>query len=111
LGIAAHVMRQILVDHARARGAAKRDGGNRVELKDEDHPLQDGDVDLVALDEALKELAKFDPDLCRVVEMRYLGGLSVEDTAQAMGVSPATIKREWAAAKAWLSRELRGENP
>jgi RNA polymerase sigma factor (TIGR02999 family) len=108
LGIAAHVMRQILVDHARARRAVKRDGGIRVELNEDDHPLQEADVDIIALDDALTELAKFDSDLCRIVEMRYLGGLSVEATAVAMGVSPATIKREWAAAKAWLSRELRG---
>ena len=109
LGIAAHVMRQILVDHARARRAVKRDGGSRVELHEDDHPLQQSDVDIIALDEALTELTKFDPDLCRIVEMRYLGGLSVEATAEAMGVSPATVKREWTAAKAWLSSELRGK--
>jgi RNA polymerase sigma-70 factor, ECF subfamily len=109
LGIAAHVMRQILVDHARARRAAKRDGGSRVQLNENDHPIQGADVDIIALDDALTELAKFDPDLCRIVEMRYLGGLSVEATAVAMGVSPATIKREWAAAKAFLSRELHHE--
>jgi RNA polymerase sigma factor (TIGR02999 family) len=108
LGVAAHVMRQILVDHARARGAAKRDGGSRVELNESEHPVLEPDADVIALDEALTELDKFDPGLCRIVEMRYLGGLSVEDTAEAMGVSPATIKREWAAAKAWLSRALRG---
>jgi len=106
LGVAAHVMRQILVDHARARRAVKRDGGSRVELSENDHPLQGADVDIIALDDALTELAKFDPDLCQIVEMRYLGGLSVEATAEAMGVSPATIKREWTAAKAFLSREL-----
>jgi RNA polymerase sigma factor (TIGR02999 family) len=106
LGVAAHVMRQILVDHARARRAAKRDGGNRVELREEDHPLHTLDVDIVALDEALTKLAEFDPDLCRIVEMRFLGGLSVEDTAEVMGLSPATIKREWATARAWLSRAL-----
>ena len=108
LGIAAHVMRQILVDHARARGAVKRDGGKRVELNENEHPVLEQDADLLALDEALTELAKFDLDLCRIVEMRYLCGLSVEDTAAAMGVSPATIKREWGAARAWLSRALSG---
>lgn len=108
LGVAAHVMRQILVDHARARGAVKRDGGSRVELIESEHPVLEPDADVIALEDALTELAKFDPDLCRVVEMRYFGGLSVEDTAEAMGVSPATIKREWAAAKAWLSHALRG---
>ena len=108
LGVAAHVMRQILIDHARARGAVKRDGGNRVELDESEHPVLDPDADVVALDEALTELAQVDPDLCRIVEMRYFGGLSVEDTAEAMGVSQATIKREWTAAKAWLSHALRG---
>ena len=107
LGIAAHVMRQILVDHARSRRAAKRDGGSRVELNENDHPVQEANFDIIALDDALTELASFDPDLCRIVEMRYLGGLTVDATAEAMGVSPASIKREWAAAKAWLSRKLR----
>jgi RNA polymerase sigma factor (TIGR02999 family) len=106
LGIAAHLMRQILVDHARARKAAKRDGGDRVELHEDDHPLQSTDIDMLALDEALSKLEKFDADLCRIVEMRFLSGLSVEDIAEAMGVSPATVKREWATARAWLSREL-----
>ena len=109
LGVAAHVMRQILVDHARTRRAAKRDGGSRVELHENDHPLQEANVDIIALDDALTELANFDPDLCRIVELRYLGGLSVDATAEAMGVSPASIKREWAAAKAWLSRKLRNK--
>jgi len=108
LGVAAHVMRQILIDHARARGAVKRDGGNRVELNESEHPVLEPETDVIALDEALTELAKFDPDLSRIVELRYFGGLSVEDTAQAIGVSPATIKRELAAAKAWLSHALRG---
>jgi RNA polymerase sigma factor (TIGR02999 family) len=106
LGVAAHLMRQVLVDHARARLAAKRDGGDKVELRDEDHPLQTANVDVLALDESLGRLEQLDPDLCRVVEMRFFAGLSVEDAAVALGVSPATVKREWAAAKAWLSREL-----
>jgi RNA polymerase sigma factor (TIGR02999 family) len=106
LSVAAHLMRQILVDHARAHQAAKRDGGRRVELEEAEHPLQTTNVDVVALDEALVKLAEFDPDLCRLVEMRFLGGLSIEETAQAMGISPATVKREWATARAWLTREL-----
>ena len=106
LGVAAHLMRQILVDHARAQRAAKRDGGQRVELVEALHPLQDENIDLVALDEALENLAKLDPDQCRIVEMRFFGGLSVEETATAMGVSAATVKREWATARVWLSREL-----
>ncbi len=106
IGVAAHIMRQVLVDHARAHRAAKRAGGGRVELRTEDHPRQAADVDVIALDEAMNNLANHDPDLCRIVEMRFFGGLSVEDSAAAMGVSPATIKPEWAAAKAWMSREL-----
>jgi RNA polymerase sigma factor (TIGR02999 family) len=106
LAISAHLMRQVLVDHARARRAAKRNGGSRVELREAEHPLQTTNVDVIALDEALTKLAQFDAELCRLVEMRFLGGLSIEDTAQAMGISPATVKREWATARAWLSREL-----
>jgi RNA polymerase sigma factor (TIGR02999 family) len=106
IGVAAHLMRQVLVDHARAQRAAKRDAGCRVELRTEDHPLQVADVDVIALDEAMTRLASFDPDMCRIVELRYFGGLSVEDAATALGVSAATIKREWAAARAWLTREL-----
>lgn len=106
VGVAAHVMRQVLVDYARAQRAAKRDGGGRVELRDEDHPLVCANVDAIALDEAMSKLAQFDNELCRIVEMRVFGGLSVEESATAMGISPATVKREWSAAKAWLSREL-----
>lgn len=106
LGVAAHLMRQVLVDSARAQRAAKRDAGIRVELEEAMHPAQIADVDVIALDEALKELEQFDAELCRIVEMRFFGGLSIEDTATAMGVSPATVKREWVAARAWLSREV-----
>jgi DNA-directed RNA polymerase specialized sigma24 family protein len=77
-----------------------------VELHTQDHPLQTADVDIIALDQAMTNLARFDPDLCKVVELRFFGGLSVEDSAAAIGVSAATVKREWAAAQAWLSREL-----
>jgi RNA polymerase sigma factor (TIGR02999 family) len=107
LAVAAHLMRQILVDHARARRAVKRDAGERVELREEEHPFEHLDADIISLDEALTSLSEFDPDLCRIVEMRFLGGLSIEDTATAMGISPATVKREWATARAWLTRELR----
>ncbi len=110
LGVAAHIMRQILVDYARAQRASKRDGGQRVELIEALHPLQLADIDVLALDEALLGLAELDPDQARLVEMRFFGGLSVEDTATALGVSPATVKREWASARAWLSRELTQES-
>ena len=105
-GVAAHVMRQVLVDHARARRAAKRDPGARIELRDEDHPLLSGDVDTIALDEAMTKLGHLDRELCQVAELRLFGGLTIEESATAMGLSRATVKREWAAAKAWLSREL-----
>ena len=106
LGVAAHLMRQVLVDSARAQRAAKRDGGIRVELEEGLHPAQSTDIDVIALDEALKGLEQFDSKLCQIVEMRFFGGLSIEDTATATGVSPATVKREWATARAWLSREV-----
>jgi RNA polymerase sigma factor (TIGR02999 family) len=111
LGVAAHVMRQVLVDYGRSQRALKRDGGCRVELEDKDHPIAADDVDVMALDEALKRLAELDPQQSRIVELRYFGGLSIEDTAAAVGVSPATVKREWAIARAWLSRELGAAAP
>jgi RNA polymerase sigma factor (TIGR02999 family) len=106
LGVAAHVMRQVLVDYARARRAAKRDPGARFELRDEDHPLVSAEVDTIALDEAMSKLGHLDLELCQIAEMRLFGGLTIQESATALGVSPATAKREWAAAKAWLSREL-----
>jgi RNA polymerase sigma factor (TIGR02999 family) len=106
LGVAAHVMRQVLVDHARARRAAKRDCGVRIELRDEDLPLVSGGLDTIALDAAMNKLGHLDLELCQIAEMRLFAGLSVDESATALGVSPATVKREWAAAKAWLSREL-----
>jgi RNA polymerase sigma factor (TIGR02999 family) len=106
LGVAAHVMRQILVDHARSQAAAKRDGGARVELDDSLLPAPMVDFDLLSLDRALNELARLDPEQCRIVELRFFGGLSVEETAAVIGSSPATVKREWATARAWLTRAL-----
>ncbi len=107
--IAAHSMRQILIERARARGALKRGGLRpRVTL---DEGLLGGperSIDLVALDEALERLAAFDPEQARLVELRFFGGLTVEETADAMGSSPATVKRHWAVARAWLARELEG---
>jgi RNA polymerase sigma factor (TIGR02999 family) len=106
LGVAAHLMRQILVDHARARRAAKRDGGQRLEWVEALHPQVVMEVDLIGLDAALDRLAQLDANQARIVEMRFFGGLSIDDTATALGVSAATVKREWATARAWLSREL-----
>jgi RNA polymerase sigma factor (TIGR02999 family) len=109
-GIAAQVMRRVLVDHARERHAAKRGGGApQLVLGEADAvsaPAAEDGVDILALHEALERLAALDPDQARLVELRYFGGLSIEETAEALGVSPATVKREWAIARAWLRREL-----
>lgn len=107
IGIAARAMRQILVDHARARGAQKRWAGlNRVSLTDSLVRAHGEDAMLPALDDALTRLAQFDPEQARIVELRYFVGLSVEEAAEALGISPATLKRRFAMARAWLFREL-----
>ena len=111
-GVAAGLMRRILVDHARARRAAKRGGDVRpltlgaVERQASDPSGGDPAVDLLALDDALGRLAALDADQARLVELRWFGGLTIEETAEALGVSPATVKREWVTARAWLRREL-----
>ena len=105
--VAAQLMRQILVDHARSHRASKR-GGNvyKLALEDAEEQPEVLDVDIVALDEALKSLATLDAQQSRVVELKFFGGLSVEDTAEVMGVSASTVKRDWTTARAWLFREL-----
>ena len=123
LAIAALSMRQILVQRARARNAIKRGGGpQRVTLDDANaanveaayvgagfsRPESAGDIDVLALDEALSRLAALDTELAKVVELRYFGGLTVEEVADVMGTSPATVKRQWALARAWLKRALEG---
>jgi RNA polymerase sigma factor (TIGR02999 family) len=108
LAVAALLMRQILVDHARQRNAAKRDGGYMITLNDLNVGAKSEDVNIVALDDALQELARLDPQQSRVVELRYFGGLSIEETARALAVSPATVKREWASARIWLHRAISG---
>ena len=110
-GVAAQIMRNILVDYARNRLAAKRGGGaRRVSLETEFGPARQPEIDLLALDDALNKLARLDEQQGRLVELRYFGGLSIEETAEVMGISPATVKREWATARAWLQRELK-KNP
>jgi len=107
-GIAAQMMRRILVDHARARLADKRGGGATAITLDESS-ASSGDADpieVLALHDALDRLAVLDPQQAKVVELRYFGGMSIEETAEALELSPATIKREWAVARAWLAREL-----
>jgi RNA polymerase sigma factor (TIGR02999 family) len=112
LGIAAHAMREILIERARARVAQKRGGhAVRVTLEDMLLPTQGPSVDVLALDESLKRLARLDERHARVVELRYFGGLSVEETAAALDLSPATVKRAWTLARAWLYRELTGALP
>jgi RNA polymerase sigma factor (TIGR02999 family) len=116
LAIAAISMRRLLVERARARGAAKRGGGAVQVTLDEallraDAPGDSAEVDLIALDRALEALARLDPHQARIVELRFFGGLSVEETAEAMNISAATVKRHWTVAKAWLLRELQGAAP
>ena len=106
-GIAAQMIRRILVDHARAQRAAKRGAGAvRIELGEELAVAQQRDLDLIALDDALERLATMDGRQSRIVELRFFAGLSVEDTADVMGISTATVKREWSSARAWLFREV-----
>lgn len=106
-GVSARLMRQILVDLARARGAAKRgDGTLHIDLDADAIPVEGRDDDFVALDEALSLLAATDARKAQVVEMRFFGGMTVEETAEALAVSPETVKRDWSLAKAWLKRQL-----
>jgi RNA polymerase sigma factor (TIGR02999 family) len=111
-GIAAQAMRRILIDRARARRADKRAGGR------DDRPLEDGDaicelrgVDLLSLDAALARLETLEPRVARLVELRFFAGLTVSEAAAVLGVSPATVKRDWSLARAWLHRELSGRGP
>ena len=107
-GVAAQLMRHILVDHARNRLAAKRGAGApRLALDERLVPIQKSEVDVVALDDALGKLSALDPQQGRLIELRFFGGLSIEETAVVLGVSTATVKREWAVARAWLLRELK----
>lgn len=106
LAMAARAMRRVLIDYALARKACKRDGGARVTL-DADLPDQETPVeDLLAVDAALDRLARLNARLAQVVECRYFAGMSIEETAQALAASPATVKRDWSVARAWLHREL-----
>jgi RNA polymerase sigma factor (TIGR02999 family) len=107
LGCAAHLMRNILVDHARRRRAAKRGGGDaQVTLGAAEEIANGPDVDLVALDDALVTLEAVDPRQRRMVELRFFGGLSIEETAEVLGMSSGQVRREWTAVRAWLRREL-----
>jgi RNA polymerase sigma-70 factor (ECF subfamily) len=105
--LAAQLMRRVLVDHARSRGYLKRGAGARpISLEDSRIASPDRDAEVVALDDALGELARRDPRKARVVELRFFGGLSVEETAVALEVSPQTVLRDWSLSKAWLLRQM-----
>jgi RNA polymerase sigma factor (TIGR02999 family) len=109
-GIAAQIMRRILVDHARSHLYAKRGGGAQKLSLDEVICLPDQkEVELTALDEALNKLEAIDPRQSRIIELRYFGGLSIEATAEVLGISSATVKREWSMARAWLHRQISKE--
>jgi RNA polymerase sigma factor (TIGR02999 family) len=107
--VAAQVMRRILVDHAREKRAAKRDFGQKLSLDEAvSFPNSNArEVDLIGLDDALEKLAEFDKTQSKIVELRFFGGLTIEETAHAIGISPATVKREWTVAKAWLYDRLK----
>jgi RNA polymerase sigma factor (TIGR02999 family) len=109
LAVASRLMRQILVDYARSHGAAKRGADRRVELDVSLALPQVRSTDVVALDDALTGLAKLDEQQCRIVELRFFGGLATEEIAEVLGVSSSTVKREWNVAKAWLTREMKRE--
>lgn len=110
-GIAAQSMRRILVDHHRKRSAARRGGGNNVTLIDGPAATFEDPLDFIALDEALEELAGLDPRAARIVELKFFGGLSVEETAEVLDVSTPTVKRDWRTAKAWLYQKLGAAPP
>lgn len=106
VALTSHLMRQILVDHARARVAQKRDGGCRITLAEDLAVAEAREIDVLAVDDALSRLATLDPQQARVVELRYFGGLSIREISEALAISEATVKREWATARAWLHREI-----
>ena len=107
LAVCAQLMRQILVQYARRRNAAKRDGGYKLTLDDHAMALvENRSVDLVALDDALNGLAELDPQQSRIVELRFFGGLSIEETSKVLGISPATVKRHWTTARVWLHTQI-----
>lgn len=110
-GIAAQMLRRILVDHARSRNANKRGSGVvALSLNEEIAVVDKQDWDVITVDDALEGLAKLDEQQAKLVELRFFGGLTIEETAEALGVSASTVKREWLAAKAWLSREIARKN-
>lgn len=110
LAVGSRLMRQILVDHARNHGAAKRGADRRVELDSSLVLPQVRNTDVIAVDDALTDLAKLDEQQSRIVELRFFGGLAIEEIAEALGISASTVKREWNVAKAWLTRHMKKGN-
>ncbi len=107
VAVAAHLMRQILVDHSRSRRARKRDGGLRIDLEAlANTPIAGGDAQLEALNDALEELSRLDERQSRIVEMKFFGGLTAPEIAEVLGVSLATVERDWAVARLWLRRQM-----
>jgi RNA polymerase sigma factor (TIGR02999 family) len=107
IGLTSHLMRQILVDHARERLAAKRQGGFRVTLTEDVAIAEAPEMDVLVVNDALTRLSELDPQQARIVELRYFGGLTIRETSDVLGVSPATVKRDWTTARVWLHREMR----
>lgn len=105
--VSAQLMRQILVEYARRRKAAKRGPGYKLTLDESVVPARSRSVNLIALDDALNGLAKVDQQQCRIVELRFFSGLSIEETSHVLGISPATVKRDWNTAKLWLYNQIR----
>jgi RNA polymerase sigma factor (TIGR02999 family) len=107
-GISAQLMRRILVDHARQHQAAKRGGSNqqRLSITSAERVAKQPEVDLLALNEALEELTQMDPQQAQIVELKFFGGLSIDETAEVLGISHATVERDWKMARAWLRRQL-----
>jgi len=110
LAVASRLMRQILVDYARSHGAAKRGADLRVELDASLVLPKVQSTDVIALDDALSDLARLDEQQSRIVELRFFGGLAIEDIAEVLGISPSTVKRDWNVAKAWLTRQMKKGN-
>jgi len=111
-GVAAQIMRHILVDHARSSRSAKRGGGvQKLTLDEAVAGSQERNLDLVALNDSLISLAQIDPQQSRIIELRFFGGLTIEETAEVLSISPATVKRDWNMAKAWLYGEINRGQP
>jgi RNA polymerase sigma factor (TIGR02999 family) len=108
IAVASRLMRQILVDYARSRGASKRDAGCRIDIEALANLPVQGDAQLVALDDALQELSRLDERQSKIVEMKFFGGLSVPEISEVLGLSHSTVERDWATARVWLHRQMNG---